>query len=611
MKYHPFTIPFSIGLLFVFIYIVVRYTLWIRKLDATDKQLLKKNVFSLKVFGTLKEILFESLLHLKVFRINFFLGFMHASLAFGWFLLIAVGNLESRLHNPGDLNLPYVPIFFKYFVPTPVGFTFTHFFAFVMDLLLLLVLTGVALAWYKRFHSRAFGFSKKPRQRIEDRIALTALWFIFPLRLLAESVTSGIYDNGSFLTGAIGLFLASHFDINPWLIPSWWAYSIALGCFFVFLPFSRYMHIPTEVLLIAMRRAGIKPAPTHNSLTDVEVHSCSRCGICIAQCQMSQHAGINDQLPVRLLYAMRNDRVEDKQAFNCLVCGRCEAKCPVGININAIRIAERNLRTENLHFNHDYLKNAVVKSADIVYFAGCMTHLTPSIKQTVEKLFQVAGINYFFLDKAGSVCCGRPFALSGQYEQADALRKFNTQAILASGAGTLVTSCPICLKSFQQEYQLGIEVIHHSDFILRLMDEKRITVEKQALHAVYHSPCELVRDNSLHNAPIQILEKMVHLVPESYFGDNSFCCGGSIANISIKEEDRDKITLTAIQKLTVNNPSILVTSCPLCKKTFAKHTDMKVMDIAQVVFSALRKNEVSQPAHYEAYKSEKIVAYAK
>lgn len=54
----------------------------------------------------------------------------------------------------------------------------------------------------------------------------------------------------------------------------------------------------------------------------------------------------------------------------------------------------------------------------------------------------------------------------------------NTELIRRSGAKTLVTSCPICYRVFRQQYDLkGIEVLHHSQYIDRLIQDGRITVK--------------------------------------------------------------------------------------------------------------------------------------
>ena len=123
------------------------------------------------------------------------------SLAFGWFLLIVVGWMETVAH----LGLRWVPlqghVFFKYFVPLNDITEHKPQFDFVMNLLLLFVLSGVAMAWFKRLRSRALGMQKTTNHILFDRIALSALWFVFPMRLIAESVTVAIYGGGSFLTG--------------------------------------------------------------------------------------------------------------------------------------------------------------------------------------------------------------------------------------------------------------------------------------------------------------------------------------------------------------------------------------------------------------------------
>lgn len=94
-----------------------------------------------------------------------------------------------------------------------------------------------------------------------DRIALSALWFVFPARLIAESTTCALYGGGGFLTGSLGGWMAAHMStfvlINLESV-AWWFYSSCLGVFFVALPFSRYMHIFTEIPLIFLRHYKLR-----------------------------------------------------------------------------------------------------------------------------------------------------------------------------------------------------------------------------------------------------------------------------------------------------------------------------------------------------------------
>jgi heterodisulfide reductase subunit B len=47
------------------------------------------------------------------------------------------------------------------------------------------------------------------------------------------------------------------------------------------------------------------------------------------------------------------------------------------------------------------------------------------------------------------------------------------------------------------------------------------------------------------------------------------------------------VTDQALATLLEGNPDCLVTSCPLCKKTFANKTDTRVMDLAELVWSSV------------------------
>ena len=126
------------------------------------------------------------------------------------------------------------------------------------------------------------------------------------------------------------------------------------------------------------------------------------------------------------------------------------------------------------------------------------------------------------------------------------------------------------------------------------MNTHKIQVSGLYQQAVYHDPCELSRDIRVYDEPRSVLQKMIDLVPSSYEKDNSLCCGGSLANLSISMEKRLEITRDACNRLTAGNPDILVTSCPQCKKTFEKAAEIPVKDIAEIVCEGMQKSEALQ-----------------
>ena len=595
MNYDPFVIPFCAGVIILAITLVYKYLFWIITLSKADRFKFIKGIFGFRIFKACKEVFLESLLHRRIFKINPLLGYMHMSFALGWLLLIIGGSVESKIHSHRPFNAPYEPIFFKFFNHNISSYAWANEFQFLMDLLLLFVLSGVALALIKRIYSRIFGMKKTTRLKIGDWLAMMTLWFIFPLRFLAESTTSGIYHNGGFLTGSAGNFFATFLPLQNLSYMAWWAYSIVLGLFFIALPYSRYMHIFTEVILIFLRNFGIKNCKIYNSFSAVEVYSCSRCGICIDKCQLLTSARIKDTQSVYFLQSIRYKNVREEKTFDCMLCGRCQEYCPVGINLNNIRISKRVDLSAGNH-NFEYLSPVIEKTAPVIYFAGCMTHLTPSIKIAMESILKASGTEYLFLDKDGSICCGRPLMIAGEVLKAHKLIEKNTKLIKESGAKTLVTSCPICLKVFKEDYLLNIEVLHHSQYILRLAEEGKIRLNKSKISAVYHDPCELARGCDIYNEPRKLLNKAVNLQSIKQEGKFGLCCGSSMGGLQLNSVQKDHVQIDTLSALQVNNPGIIATACPLCKKTLAKGAESEVKDIAEVVWLSMQNSTRQKPA---------------
>lgn len=609
MNFELFTLPFNLGLYFILIYSVVRITIWFRDLSRSDKLRLQRGFFGRPFMDSLREIFMESLLHRKIFRKNPVLGYMHMSLAFGWFLLIVFGTFEADFFGEKHLNPPSHAIFFRWFNPEHGAEGFARIYSIWMDLLLAFILSGLLLAIIKRFTPRLMGMKKTTKHTWTDRIALISLWLIFPSRLLAESFTCGAHGSGSFLTGNLGNALASFLpvaDIAPWF---WWLYSLSLGVFFFLLPISRYFHIPVELFLIFMRNSGITTGDRHSSYTEVQTHACSSCGICITTCQMSYAAGIHDIQSAYFVKGLRNDRDIAAITANCLMCGRCEEVCPVGIELGPIRLIERRqgersdrtLRLKEKYSlmrrrstiekrptqSYAYLVREEPEKADVLFFAGCMTHLTPAVIAAMKKIMDSAGVRYRFMDENGGVCCGRPLMLAGRDREARELINHNSDIIWKSGAQILVTSCPICYKVFRESYYLEARVMHHSEFINLLIEEGSLRLGYLHKKVVYHDPCELGRGSGIYEEPRAVISYVAELQSSVQEANMSLCCGGSLGNLTLSSGKRAMIAADAVRTLTLSSPDELITACPLCKKTFVQATKMKICDIAELVAAAI------------------------
>lgn len=648
--YSNFVIPFVVGISFMLIWLTVGLIRLLAKIPADDRRRFWKSLITPKIaLKNIKDLFCDCLFHTKIWKRKPLLGYMHSSIAFGWFMLIVLGHIEVALFVPKHLAWTdgglFYPIFYRFFVWINPGHVTLRgwFFFFLMDFFLLYVLTGVGMAIFKRFRSIVLGMRHTTKPSLADRVALYSLWMIFPLRLLAESFTADL-SGGSFLTVPVNHLWHWIFGDKLFFMPVWWAYSICLGLFFAAMPFSRYMHILTEVLWILLRNAGIQPRHPRKGVAEAEIYACSSCGLCLDACPMNVQ---KKNLKYSSVYFIRFLRRHNEKKINaiadkCLMCDKCHALCPVGVDAPALRRAQRATVNNSLPYDYSYLMegslgsnsssvstcvaanacsitagsvastrtaNAHASLTDpspsltepvevttniqktsedwkVMYFAGCMTHLTPRIIKSVEKVFKSAGVNYIFADRDGGICCGRPLMLAGKTDAAYETISANRKMILGSGCRTLVLSCPICYKIFKDEYALeGVEVLHYTQFIKRLVDEGKLKLTAGDERIVYHDPCELGRGCGVYKEPREVLAQAGTLVKATKEGDESICCGGSLGSLTLDTRDRAKITESSVGNLLVNNPQTIVTACPLCLKTFSESVPetVKVQDFAETV----------------------------
>ena len=142
--YDHFVVPFTVGVIVLFTVVIYKYVRWFVKLPRTDKSLVWHGLFTRSTFDACVEVVSESLLHRKI---NPILGYMHMSLAFGWFLLIAVGWLEASMQLSGIVPL-HAHVFYKFFAEPGANHGVSgEILTNVMDLLLLFVLSGARARW--------------------------------------------------------------------------------------------------------------------------------------------------------------------------------------------------------------------------------------------------------------------------------------------------------------------------------------------------------------------------------------------------------------------------------------------------------------------------------
>lgn len=604
--FDPFVLPFVLGMSFVLLYCFIGMIRIIWQLPKEDRRKFGRSLITPKLaWKNIKDLFGDCLFHVKIWKRKPLLGYMHSSIAFGWFMIIVIGHIEAFALSPfKGVELPfmqkmmsnlYLTIFFRYFSLEELTLK-AQILSFLMDFFLLMIISGIFIAVVKKKKPKQVGLKRVTKFGIREDLVRIALWTIFPLRFLAESSMAG-FAGGSFLTKYLGFELLFGGNYNETLsLIFWWLYSIDLAIFMFVLPFTRYMHIPAEALLILLRNAGLKTTEPRKGYALAEIYSCPSCGLCIDVCPMSEN---KDNYKKTAVYFMRNVRKKKRREVKkmteiCLMCGKCVEVCPLGIESINIKMAQRNKIYYKIKSDFSYLESQQttdnrqealsLPDSKVLYFAGCMSHLTPKITRSMVKIFEQANENYTFMDVNGSICCGRPMMLTGKANEANALIKKNTEIIKKSGAKRLVLSCPICYKVFKEEYKLdGIEILHHTQYINELIKNDRISLDRSDKRYVYHDPCELGRAFGVYDEPRNIIDNIGLLMQGKSDRDMSVCCGGSIGSLTMTLEERDEITSNSIKDLMHNHPEEIITACPLCQKTFARKSPIEVKDIAEIV----------------------------
>ena len=211
--------------------------------------------------------------------------------------------------------------------------------------------------------------------------------------------------------------------------------------------------------------------------------------------------------------------------------------------------------------------------------------------------------------------CGIRFAILGQEEHChgDPARRLGNEYLyqtLAKDAiamldryhvTTIVTSCPHCFHQMGNEFpQLGghYEVIHHSTYIERLLQEGRVALTGEAgkrLTVAYHDSCYLGRYNDVYDAPRETLKRalpVVTLVEPPRTRDRGLCCGAGGGRMFMEERTGKRINAERVEELLATGADTIAVACPFCMTMMhdgakARAAEVSVLDIAEVVAGRL------------------------
>ena len=365
---------------------------------------------------------------------------------------------------------------------------------------------------------------------------------------------------------------------------------------------------------------------------------CAYCGYCRSVCPTYAGVGWEScsprgriQLARLLLEGAPLTAEQMARLYQCTMCGHCTQVCSTRIDLREFWLAaraqtvERNLspqglsvakenvvKTGNVYaYQNDeragwaeYMDDAPAdlyqrEQAEVVYFVGCSSSFSPRVQRIAEsfvRLMTAADVNFTILGEA-EVCCGFPLKVAGMQDQVATLIESNLERVRATGATTIVFTCPACRMMWREEYArhlAGVRLLHSTELLAELMAAQRLPLKEVTQVVTYHDPCDLARNGGVYDAPRQVLAAIpgLQLVEVHERRERGLCCGGGGDLEMVDPALTQRVAARATSKLAATGAQAIVTACPQCVRTLTRGAeqsapDVQVLDLVELCAKAL------------------------
>jgi Fe-S oxidoreductase/nitrate reductase gamma subunit len=392
----------------------------------------------------------------------------------------------------------------------------------------------------------------------------------------------------------------------------------------------------------------------------LQLDACTKCGKCHEACPATNSGyplsprdlildlrevaegalGIRHELRVEPLHGPKEsiigDIIRPETLWSCMQCMACVEICPVGIEhvpiINQMRrrLVERGEMDSMLQQTLESIyesgnsfgearrkrarwareldfevKDIRKEPAEILWFVGDYASFDPRnqlVTQTLARLLRHGGVDFGILYDAerNAGCDVRRVGEEGLFNH---LREENVAAISSCTFDRILTWDPHSYHTLRNEYPaLGVDwnVVHHSQFLLELLDNGRLAPKRSLGYRVtYHDPCTLGRYNGVYDEPRRVLAAIgAELVEMPRSRDNSFCCGaggGRIWMTELKREDSPRPSEQRIDEaVALGGIDYFVVCCPKdvtmyedAIKTSGHQGEVELRELTELVWESL------------------------
>jgi Fe-S oxidoreductase len=334
---------------------------------------------------------------------------------------------------------------------------------------------------------------------------------------------------------------------------------------------------------------------TDTFITEEELWACTSCRACVHECPVSiDQLEIINELRRGLVLTESRFPEEVRPAFESLERNGSPW---------AFQPADRARWAEGLDIPTMAELDERGERADILFWVGCMGSFDDRAKKVTvafARILKAAGVRFAILGQEES-CHGDPARRMGNEYLYQMLARQAIETLNGYGVTTVVTSCPHCFHQIGKEFpQFGgtFDVIHHSEFLARLLAEGRVPLDSEdgkKLVISYHDSCYLGRYNAVYEGPRETIRRalpVVTLVEPPRTRDRGLCCGAGGGRMFMEERTGKRINVERTEELLATGADTLAVACPFCLTMIsdgarALGSETPVQDIAEIVAERL------------------------
>jgi len=356
-------------------------------------------------------------------------------------------------------------------------------------------------------------------------------------------------------------------------------------------------HIPDDIQVILLD-SGRRPLLRSKSK---KIMQCISCKGCRRGCMMGRLGPDSPRDAALLGLAASPAETEKRGLYECTMCESCKSVCPLEIPSLEYNLALRRRLAlkgglpEVFHKQADgilgrgnpfgeapsgrgqfYPAARPSKGAPVLLYLGCVASFQrQKVVESAFRLLEASGTAFSVLGEK-EVCCGYPLYVAGSRDFPEAARR-NIDAIKATGAKTVVTTCAGCNKTlrklYAEHFDLGFEVLHIVEYLSRAVKEgtlrfpgSLLTAPGSRLKAVYHDPCDLGRAMGVYEPPRELLAAIPGVEPLEFRFNrrSSRCCGAGGGAKGYDNKVSEEHAFRRMREAVDLGAEVVTSACPAC-----------------------------------------------